>query len=387
MDASNLYKFNKYGILVRFFLLPFFVNFTLISHTTAAEARCSVIIKGVENGKVDLDFYKSICGNEASKSERLREALRVGDGEVLKGFGQSSKALLAATFQQPSVAKNFFRFAKSQEALDWFKAQISSTISPNLVLNDKSVLELALLESNLSIARMLLEAGATPHVYSELWGTESYFPKMLFPLTWLHQLDVVGAPEEVQAFMHLYSQNVVAPNSKDAVDRGSVRAVEKRIAKFEEIYGLRVKRSSSICDVPVKEQCEKFAKEKSICSYASEFPKKVINHDYRSSEHRYLDSLDLLGLLGVYKGRLYFMTRNSYQNIGLLISNSNFTRVDLLGSDNLQSYHFCRGPNGLKKKQYRYGPCWRKISLDYISPTQMEVRGKASVKFQKYFCK
>lgn len=375
----------KFSIYIALF---FFISTVKILTTAAnAETKCSVIIEGVKDGKVDLDFYNSICGGGISKPERLRDALRIADGKVLKDFSEPGEILVRATFQQPELAKTFFRFAKSPEALDWFNTHLSSTISPNLVLDGKSLLELALQESNISIARLLLEAGATPHIYDELWGGENYFPKMLFPLTWLHKLDIVSSPRDARGFMHFYAKHVLVPDSEGIKAKGQTKVVEQRISKIEELYRIKIDRSLSICGPRVKKKCEKFSKEENTCTGLNYFPQKLISHKSRWLNHNEFKDIDLIGLLGVYNGRLYIMTRNSYQNFGLLVSNPSFTRVTLFGRENALASSFCRGPDGLKKKRYRYNTCWRKIVLDQTSQTQMEVRGSDDIKFQKYFCK
>ncbi len=162
---------------------------TLVTLETAA-ARQGVTVDRIE-AKVE-ELRNLPLG---TRMERLADALTSANSRelellTLSGVGASQvESVLARTAPGgiKSVAEEFFeRSRNSPDCQDWFRQALAAGVNPNLLLPREYYEQGALIHEaqragNTQAMLSLLEAGASPHGYQNLWLTAYPTPRFLFP--------------------------------------------------------------------------------------------------------------------------------------------------------------------------------------------------------------
>ncbi len=94
-----------------------------------------------------------------------------------------------------SIAEMFFEHSKgSAEAVAWLKSMLSRGLDPNLLVTDSyyeqhGLLTDAVKAGNATVVLALLEAGASPHSYQNVWLAGYSLPRFLFPYLSIQKSD------------------------------------------------------------------------------------------------------------------------------------------------------------------------------------------------------
>src|SRR5690606_28827946 len=118
----------------------------------------------------------------------LRAAFRVSGANTLSNFPPNAATvpIVDILLDETETLKGFSRNMKGQAALSWLSNLITHGFDANRLVNldthKRPLLLAALQENNVALAVTLLDNGASPYLYEELWGEESMLPTFLFPL-------------------------------------------------------------------------------------------------------------------------------------------------------------------------------------------------------------
>jgi hypothetical protein len=163
------------------------------------------------------DFQHSIDQLRMSISN-ISAALSSADVRFLKeatASGVSPAEIEQALRQKSSdghatVAQDFFKnAANAPDALAWFGAALNAGLNPNMTVpNDyyqqEGLLNAAMRAGNARAVKLLLENGASPHAYQDLFLTRFEDPRFLYPLQALaanDQFDLTEKQELAKAFI------------------------------------------------------------------------------------------------------------------------------------------------------------------------------------------
>lgn len=135
----------------------------------------------------------------------LRAALRSRDDQAVTRFApdRSAVAIVGMLLDEPETLKAFSSNLRSDVALAWLDKLVASGFDPNRLVTvdgrQRPLLRAAIGQNNSALAVALLNAGATPYMYDELWGQEFSMPYFLFPLEALSQFS--GSEAEKKALV------------------------------------------------------------------------------------------------------------------------------------------------------------------------------------------
>ncbi len=157
--------------------------------------------------KQQTDDVRNIAGqieeirkmSPGSRLDRLTLSLasaNAEDLELLTKAGLSPREIEAvlirtAPGKEQTVAREFFESGRTvPAAMDWFRKALASGVNPNLLrphayYQQSALVNEALSSGNATAALHLLDAGASPHGYQNLFLTVYDVPAFLFPYTYL----------------------------------------------------------------------------------------------------------------------------------------------------------------------------------------------------------
>jgi hypothetical protein len=148
----------------------------------------------------------------------VKNALMAVDLDVLKLLTAASiqPILIEEALRQKvdsdkvTVARRFFENSKnSPEAMKWFSSALAGGVNPNFLLSTgdyyerEGVLTEAVRSGNVAAVKALLEHGASPHAYQELFLTRYPLMRFLFPLRYLADDENLDQ-EQKQALVKLF---------------------------------------------------------------------------------------------------------------------------------------------------------------------------------------
>jgi hypothetical protein len=119
---------------------------------------------------------------------------------------------------QATVAQDFFKnAANAPEALAWFSSSLKAGLDPNMTVpNDyygqEGLLIAAMRAGNAKAAKLLLENGASPHAYQDLFLTRFPDPRFLYPLQALAENDAFDLTEKQDLAKAFIAAGVAIPD-------------------------------------------------------------------------------------------------------------------------------------------------------------------------------
>ena len=242
-DQFVISKFNSLILSMTFLLsLPTLA----LSDSNNQSSMCSVLLSGVENGSVELEFFETVC-SFVSERQRVLDAVFLGDLKTLENLeiNQEQSAALHEAFSDAESARSFFEKTRNQDTSRFLTSAFNAGFNPNLLVglpgrNQTSLLYYALKASNFDAAKTMLNHGASPHVYDALWGEEYYRKYLLDPLQWVETLSATEI-EKADLVLSMYEAGMVWPTSGAFGSRErsvyGVEEVEAKIAASYQILG------------------------------------------------------------------------------------------------------------------------------------------------------
>lgn len=295
----------------------------------------------IEEGEKIVDLL-----DDATIRERLKVALTSGLIGDLSAFEPNQKiALLMEEIlvNDTSVRSLFFSRFNRHESLDWLRSQIEAGLNPNFIAqveDGRSALYYALWSNNVELAIVLLEEGASPHAFQELWGNESRSVSLLNPLEWL---PIISASEGekrrlVRAMAEAGMAVVVrSPGGQYAFDESEA---EKNVKVLQHVG---IEPASVDALIRENRRCEWYSARSEInwCAEIEKVPTLIEDITDAGDD---LDEGFIIGkFLGIYDGRMYFFAIAANEWAGYPYSIAVISR----GRDTVEIYRHTRNGAGL----------------------------------------
>lgn len=321
-------------------------------------------------------------------------ALSAVDSELLVLFlragakpGLFLEALGGNASDGRSAAETFFGRAKGDvRAISWLRSVLAAGLDPNATIRgpyyaSEGLLNAAVRAGNADAILALLDAGASPHAYQDLWLTSSPTARFLEPFDSIVNHDTLTETEKRSILERYLAAGAVWPDVGGLRTRKSsqMMSLAKTREALEGRFGLSPAMSSSLALQGTL--CERFSERDPAtdwCAFVRTLPARVFVPPGESNKayHDFWE-LRLQGLLNVVEGRAYLLGVEQKSE-----SEGNLDVVEISrdgGSWRVYRYmgaraamgHCHKDRNGFQPEQ-----CWRRISMTYSAETnEMLVEG------------
>jgi Domain of unknown function (DUF4062) len=325
------------------------------------------------------------------RADRLASALAAANSDelrLLRKAGVSIREVQSALSAkvpngQETVAQSFFQSSRGvPDAIAWLKDALKDGLDPNMTIPDRyyqhqAILIYALTTGNADAVIALLEAGASPHPYQNLWLTTYSTPRFLFPYSYLMKNEVFDAGEKSKVARAMQKAGAVITRWEPGVARitgpltefsGSpaFEEVERTFNQSQKIFGFQLKetppmgrQSDSVIAKAIGKKGESWEK------FLGEMPLRIISTDYRAEP----TWIEVRNFIGTYFDRGYFLGTaldQEGQEYALIeISRDHRTWKAYLYIGTRGGMGFAKGENG---KQV-YGSeewAWRRFDFTYF---------------------
>jgi Caspase domain len=288
------------------------------------------------------------------------------------------EALRQRADEKTSVARRFFENSTdSPEAVAWFKRALARGVDPNLTVpvdyyERQGVLLEAMRAGNWNAVRALLDAGASPHAYQNLFLTRYPVTRFLFPIQYIADDDRLSLKEKQDLVKAFLAAGAVVPRLIHPPSADSWTSVMYAAKTLQEQtarkLGMPLPPTPTLCEQPVTPICKRASLRTGDdwCALVKAVPKKLtfLNRGQVSP----LYDVTLMYLLSIQQNRMYFLgaTRDIYVRYVLAeVSKdaSSWTVLNLISPE---------AGMGLCKKDtdgYQAEECWRRIPLDRVAGT------------------
>lgn len=252
--------------------------------------------------------------------EGLAQAIASANQDQLELFSQTgvSDEELTTAFSRENVAFEFFKNSKGQKrALVWFASAVNSSLNPNMTVprpyyEEQGILASALQAGNLEASKILLDAGASPHIYQTLWLTEYSLPLFLFPYSYLEKFSGFTSEEkETLAKAFIDAGAVVSlPVGDNANHRswaGQLAQVKRDQDEIRARYGLTIPVATSICETNEERTlCRAASKYTGFnwCEFAETLPKSIRS---RKTDFIEFTNVELVRLINIVNDKAYVL--------------------------------------------------------------------------------
>ena len=338
------------------------------------------------------DFERSI--NQLRMSlPNISAALSSADVRFLKeatASGVSPTEIAQALRQKSSdghatVAQDFFQnAANAPDALDWFGSALKAGLDPNMTVpNDyygqEGLLIAAMRAGNAKAVKLLLENGASPHAYQDLFLTRFEDPRFLYPLQALAANDRFDLTEKQELAKAFIAAGVAIPDPAPMkpgarpIPIESAKEIQEETAKqlgvSLPVSPLCCQQSNPICLEASKRTHEDW------CAIVAAFPKSLNAAFAPGGAGTPIWDIKLRYLLAIENNKAYFM--------GLRDLDNSFTTVNYVlvevskdgSSWTVLTYISPESGMGLCKRDDNDDTappaenCWRKVSLHRVAGT------------------
>ncbi|MDF1777094.1 MAG: trypsin-like peptidase domain-containing protein [Rhizobiaceae bacterium] len=314
------------------------------------------------------------------EKERLIVALSSGQFEQLASFQNNKKtALLTESIlaEDKTVRNLFFLRAKQDEALNWFRELIRSGLNPNFIARSpdgRGALYYALANNNIDLAIVMLEEGASPHVYQALWGNETSAVSLLNPLDWISRLSA-SQEEKRKLVLAMVDAGLAALVRSPKGDYAfKDREFEKNL-KLLEYVGVPLEKVDAL--LRHNPRCELFSDEMGVdwCVEVEKVPNYI--EDISGGGDNLTKGFLIGKFIGIYNGNMYFYAIGAH---GEWNGNPASLAIVSQGRDSVTLYRYSGNAAGLGhcsrlrdraagrevgdfKDSDRNASCWRRATL------------------------
>lgn len=330
--------------------------------------------------------------------ENTTAHLGAGDADTLKFL--ASAGVSNTQFEEAfrTKANSFFgNTIGTVQAIDWFKERLNSGLNPDLLVTDQKynhvgLLYAALQTGNAEMAIALLEAGASPHPYQDLYFVKGRYPFFLYPVQ-----GVLGLTNMSKASKHritdLMIKNGAAFYSPAASEHITLfgRDLEHRQSSLDELQkalddensvgelssvrrSIRLdfsfERDTRVCEAAERRTGEEW------CSLMNTVPAIISSEDRKDS---YFGALYVLGLISISDGKLYFKVIHWIGNHEYGVLEVNREQDDF----RFFKYFYGSAPFTVKAicAAERYQGCFHALSIKRLSETHGETSYGSKVLF------
>lgn len=351
---------------------------------------CSVILEGIQAGNVSLDFYNSVC-QFATQEQKIKDALISGNIKLLKSIELNDEniSFINYSLQDVKTAEAFFEKLKHPLGTNWLSMAIVAGLDPNSIsktlrTKSRSLLYYAIKNRNVEAAITLLKGGASPHMYTSLWGNEAPLPILIDPVRMVESVPI-SRENKFKIIKAMIEAGLVWRRSKKR-PTGFRRKFNEELDQFEEARHEKYDRILKKVYPNLDENLNNIENRVDICENIS----KNNKHDWCAEEKNvpvYIGSPSrrrhpmykvLVGnLLAVYEDRMYLLAYYSSYNwserVGIVIVDKGLDRIELyrhIGNGIAGMGHCSRlraRVNGISPGDYiasdRNAKCWKREVL------------------------
>lgn len=328
----------------------------------------------------------------------LRAALRSIDGAAVARFAPDASAvpIVNMLLDEPETLKAFSSNLRSGVALSWLNQLISRGFDPNrLITLDKRrrpLLRSAIAQNNVALAVALLDAGASPYMYDELWGQEYSLSFFLFPLEILSRFSATDAEkrELVKAMLRagLTSTELMPPQGyRDSEQMKDAHATQRAVASR---YGLSIPSQNGLGKEAGNAMCKRTSSSGyDWCKLITRLPTRLVAKS--KGWHMEFQEATFVKPISVIEDYLYVMTF-SLEN-GNAPAGYGLIRVSK-DADELVWYRYMGSGFGLGhceelrgvanwKPDGNYRQCWRRQVLNRVQSADVyAVQGYRHVEYE-----
>ena len=304
--------------------------------------------------------------------------------EVLKLLTASKiqPAVIEEAFRQKvsdgiTVARRFFdNSSKSPEAIKWFDSALASGVNPNLIVpNDYYEREGVLLEAvraaNVPAIKVLLERGASPHAYQNMFLTRYPLTRFLYPLRYIADDDRLSLEEKQDLTKAFIRAGVVVPKVIDPGQSGwpSVMYEAKNLRDEDaRKLSMNLPPSQPFCNQPENAICKHAGDD--WCPAIAKMPNKL-TFDFKKasgSSSSPLYDVTLLQLLNIEGNKAYFLGLTKYITYDYVLvevskDSSSWTVLRYMAPE--AGMGLCKKDSDGYQSEY----CWRRIPIRRVAST------------------
>jgi hypothetical protein len=251
----------------------------------------------------------------------VKNALLSADVDVLKLLSAASvpPTVIEEALRQKagadnaSVARRFFEnSSKSPEAMKWFDSALANGVNPNLtVLSDyyerEGILLEALRAANVTAIKVLLERGASPHAYQNLFLTSYSLTRFLYPLRFIASDDRLSLQEKQDLTKAFIKAGVVVPKVIEPGSSGWPSVMyEAKNLRDEDAPKLSMSLTPShpFCEQQENPICKRAGDD--WCSTIGKMPNKL-TFDFTKGSSSPVYDVTLLHLLSIEGNKAHFL--------------------------------------------------------------------------------
>jgi len=312
-----------------------------------------------------------------------KNALMSIDVDVLKLLtaARIQPTVLEEAFRQTvsadgvTVARRFFENSgRSPEALKWFDSALANGLNPNFTVpNDYYEREGVLLEAiraaNVPAIKVLLERGASPHAYQNLFLTSYPLTRFLYPLRFIADDDRLSTDEKQDLVKAFLKAGVVIPKVIDPGQSGwpSVMYEAKNLRDEDaRKLSLSLPASQPFCAQAENAICKHAGGD--WCSTIAKFPNKLAYDFKKAGSSSPLYDVTLLHLLNIEGNKAYFLalTRQiTYEYVLVEVSKDASSWTVLRYTPPEAGMGLCKKDSDGHQSDY----CWRRIPIRRVAGT------------------
>jgi hypothetical protein len=310
----------------------------------------------------------------------LKDATSAGvrPAEIEQGLRQK------AADGKSTVAQEFFQSAaNAPEALGWFDAALKAGLDPNMTVpNDyykqEGLLIAAMRAGNAKAVKLLLENGASPHAYQDLFLTRFDDPRFLYPLQSLAANDQFDLKEKQDLAKAFIAAGVAIPDPAPMkpgarpIPIENAKQIQDETAKQ---LGISLPVSPLCCQQPnpICKQASKRTGE-DWCAIVAAMP-KYLDVSANNGQGRPIWDVRLAYLLAIENNKAYFM---GLRDLGYSFTSVDYVLVEVskdASNWTVLTYTSPQAGMGLCKRDEKDDTaapaenCWREISLHRIPGT------------------
>lgn len=283
-----------------------------------------------------------------------------------------------------TVAQEFFQNAgNSPGALEWFSSALNAGLDPNMTVpNDyyeqEGLLIAAMRAGNAKAVKVLLENGASPHAYQDLFLTRFEDPRFLYPLQSLAANDRFDLSEKQELAKEFIAAGVAIPDPAPMkpgarpIPVESAKEIQDETAKQLGI-GLPV---SPLCCQQTNPICKQASKRmgEDWCAIVAAMP-KTLDVAVNTGASRPIWDIRLRYLLAIENDKAYFM---GIRDLGYSFTTVGYVLVEVskdASNWTVLTYTSPQAGMGLCKRDDKDDTaapaeyCWRRIPLHRVAGT------------------
>ena len=239
---------------------------------------------------------------------------------------------------------------------------------PNDYYERQGVLLEAIRAANVPAIKMLLERGASPHPYQNLFLTSYPLTRFLYPLRFIADDDRLDADQKQDLAKAFLKAGVVVPKVIDPGQSGwpSVMYEAKNLRDEDaRKLNLSLPPSQPFCSKPENTICKKAGGD--WCSTIAKIPNKL-SYDYKKGSSSPLYDVTLLHLLNIEGNKAYFLglTRQiTYEYVLVEISKDASSWTVLHYMPPAAGMGLCKKDSDGHQSDY----CWRRVPIRRVAGT------------------